>query len=416
MKIAIVGNGPAAVTAVETVRALDQECEISMISKEEGPCYSPCPLAEYVEGSVTRKSLFIRDHGFYERLNINTLFCRAATGIDTAAREVFIEDGDWVSYDHLLLAHGASAFFPPIQGLRANRDGVFALKTLADADGILATAKGGARYAVVIGSGFIGLEAAQALLRLGLSVTVLESQNQVLPNMLDDDMAATVQHLLEDGGIEIRLAANTQEIIGNQAVSGVRVDGEILPCDLIVCATGVRADISIVNGTNIATNRGIIVDETMETSVPGVFAAGDIIEANDLGGNQAVIPTWPNAVNTGRIAAYNMLGVNKRFIGLEHFNVLRVFDVPTGSFGALKGDEIVEYRRKGVHKKLAITDGRITGLQVIGEIDNMGLYMEMMKKGYDVTVHGEAILEPGFGYANTFAPIVSKTAFNAAAV
>ncbi|MEW8424227.1 MAG: FAD-dependent oxidoreductase [Candidatus Thiodiazotropha sp.] len=416
MKIVIVGNGPAAVTAAETLRTLDQTCEITIINKEEGPCYSPCPLAEYVEGSVSRDSLFIRDHGFYERLNINTLFGRAATGVDTVERKVYIDNGSWVSYDRLLLAHGAKAFLPPIPGLEAGRDGLFALKTLADADGILAKAKGGASHAVVIGSGFIGLEAAQGLVRLGLSVTVLETRNQVLPNMLDADMAATVQQILEDGGIDIRLSANTQEIIGTQAVSGVRVDGEILPCDLVVCATGVRADISIVKGTDIATNRGIIVDETMQTSIPGVFAAGDIIEADDLDGNRTVTPTWPNAVNSGRIAACNMLGVKKRYAGLELFNVLRVFDVPTGSFGALKGDEIVEYHRKGVRKKLAITDGRIAGLQVIGDIDNMGLYMEMMKKGYDLSLHGEEILEPGFGYANTFMPIISKSVFNAAAV
>jgi NAD(P)H-nitrite reductase large subunit len=418
MKIVIVGNGPAAVTAAETVRGVDRACEITMIAKEDCPCYSPCPLAEYVEGSVSRDSLFIRDDEFYRRLDITTLFGRVVTGVDTAAGEAIVEGGEGdgrISYDRLLIAGGARAFFPPIPGLDANKKGIYALKTLADADGVLSSVESGAKRAVVIGSGFIGLEIAQSLVRLGLSVSVLENQAQVLPNMLDADMAEEVRELLEKGGVDVRLNAESEEILGADEVTGIRVAGEVLACDLAVCATGVRADVSIVQGTNIAVNRGIIVDKAMKTSVPNVFAAGDIIETDDTDGRQTVIPTWPNAINSGRIAGYNMMDVAKRFTGLELTNVLRVFDTPIGSFGALRGERIMEWRRGGVHKKMAVTGDRITGLQMIGDVNNMGVYLEMMKKGYDVAAHGEEILEPGFGYANTFVPVINKSAFGVAA-
>lgn len=178
MKIVIIGNGPAAIAAAETVRQLDGGCEIVMLSKEDMPFYSPCPLAEYIEGSVSRDSLFLRDRAFYETNRITTLFGCPVVAVDTAARRVRYggaQGGEIEGYDRLLIAAGAAPIMPPIPGLK-DTPGVFAMKTLADADGILSQARG-ARRAVVIGSGFIGLEAAQGLLRRGLQVTVVEAVN-----------------------------------------------------------------------------------------------------------------------------------------------------------------------------------------------------------------------------------------------
>ena len=187
MKIVIIGNGPAAVSAAETVRQIDGGCEIVMISKEDTPLYSPCPLAEYVEGSVSRDSLFLRDKAFYASNRIETLFGCSVTRIDTAARRVHYagpKGTGSVEYGRLLIATGAEAVVPPIPGLAAPSKspgifgrmfgarpaagsqrptlnpipGLFTLKTLADADGILGGIENH-RRAVVIGSGFIGLEA-----------------------------------------------------------------------------------------------------------------------------------------------------------------------------------------------------------------------------------------------------------------
>jgi len=410
MKMVIIGNGPAAVAAVEAIRDMDQVCEIIMIAREEGPCYSPCPLAEYVEGTVSRENLFIRDEKFYRRLNITTLFGREAVRIDAAANNVILADGERVAYDQLLIAIGARAFFPPIPGLDST-DGVFALKTLADAEAILGRIDK-VKNAVIIGSGFIGLEAAQGLVHHGVSVTVLEVRDQILPQMLDPDLARDVQALLEARDIKVVLNANVEQVIGDQGVTAVKVDGHLIDCDLLISAAGVRPDLKIVEGTDIQTNRGILVDDHMRTSLPNVFAAGDIIETADINGQQTVLPTWPNAVNSGRIAGYNMEGRRSpRFVGLEAINVLRVFDVPMGSFGVSEGDQTLEWSGHGVRKRLVIKDKRIAGLQVLGDVTNMGLYLEIMKKGQDVSVYGDLILSPEFGYGHIVNTVAHKSAF-----
>jgi len=413
MRMVILGNGPAAVSAAEAIRDVEQSCEIIMIAREEGPCYSPCPLAEYVEGTVSREKLFIRDEDFYIRLNITTLFGADVRRVDVAANEVVLANEKRVAYDRVLIAIGSRAFFPPIPGIN-NTDGVFALKTLADADGILERI-GKVENAVVIGSGVIGLEAAQGLAHHGISVTVLEVRNQILPQMLDADFAREVQDILEEHDIKIVLNAKVEEILGEHGISAVKVNGSLIDCNLLICAAGVRPNLSIIEGTDIQINHGIVVDNHMQTSFPNVFAAGDIIETEDFNGQQTILPTWPNAVNSGRIAGYNMAGRSPRFIGLETINVLRVFDVPIGSFGISEGDRTIEWSNKGIRKRLSLKDNRIAGIQVLGDITNMGLYLEMMKKGRNMSAYENTVLSPEFGYARLIDTATHKSTFTAVA-
>lgn len=403
MKIVIIGNGPAAVSAAETARGQDGHCEIVMISKEAVPFYSPCPLAEYVEASVPREHLFLRDENFYRDKGITTLFGCAAVAIDTAARRVKLADGATVDYDRLLIAHGARAFMPPIPGL-ADTPGVFTLKTLADAEGIIARLPQ-ARRAVVIGSGFIGLEAAQGLVRRGLQVTVLEALGQVLPQMLDAEMAALVERRLREHGVEVLTDCKAEAVLGGAGgITAVRTGGREIACDLLVCAAGVRPDLSLAAGSGIATAAGIVVDAHMQTNVPGVYAAGDIVEAVDTQGQQRVLPNWPNATNGGRIAALNMMGVERRYRGLEGTNVVRIFDVAVSSFGTHKGEKTLRHEKPGVLRKLTLSGGRIVGAQMYGDVDRTGLLHEMMIKGRDVSALESELLGPAFGYGRLVPP------------
>lgn len=415
MKIVIIGNGPAAISAAETARGLDGECGIVMISKEAVPFYSPCPLAEYVEASVPREHLFLRDESFYRDKRIATLFGCAAVGIDTAARQVKLENGTRVDYDRLLIASGARAFMPPIPGL-ADTPGVFTLKTLADAEGILARLPQ-ARRAVVIGSGFIGLEAAQGLVRRGLQVTVLEALGQVLPQMLDAEMSALVERRLHEHGVEVLTNCKAEAVLGGAGgITAVRAGGREIACDLLVCAAGVRPDLSLAAGSGIATAAGIVVDEHMQTNVPDVYAAGDIVEAVDTQGQHRVLPNWPNATNGGRIAALNMMGVKRAYRGLEGINVVRIFDVAVSSFGTHKGERTLRYEEKGVLRKLALNGGRIVGAQMYGDVNRTGLLHEMMIKGLDVSSMEGGLLGPNFGYGQLLlSPSVARQAMAAAA-
>lgn len=396
MRVVILGNGPAAIAGAEAARDLAPDCEITIVSAEPTPSYSPCPLAEYVEGSVPRERLFLRDAGFYRDRRVRALLGRRAVGIDPEAPRVRLDGGDCLEFDRLLVATGARAVLPPVPGL-AGTPGVFPLKTLADADAILGRLAR-SRRAVVIGAGLIGLEAAQALRRRGLLVTVVEALPQVLPQMLDADLAALVEDRLRAHGVEVRLASPVEAVVGGPAgVTGVVAGGRELPCELVICAAGVRPELDLVASAGIATATGILVNDRMETSRPGVHAAGDVVEAFAVDGQRRLLPSWPNAVNGGRVAGHNLVGVPRRFRGLEAVNVVRVFDVPVASFGARAGERALVRREGTAVRKLAIRDGRIVGGQLVGDVDRTGLWYELMKKGRDVTPFGDALLDRGFG-------------------
>lgn len=413
MRIVILGNGPAAVAASETARSLDERCEITLLSRESVPFYSPCPLAEYVEGSIPRSLLFLRDEDSYRRQRLRTVFGRAVVGIDADARRVRLDEGT-VEYDRLLIATGSRAVMPPIPGL-AEMPGVFSFKTLSDADRILARLPG-ARRAAVIGSGFIGLEAAQALSRRGLKVTVVEALPQVLPQMLDAEMAGKVEERLREHGVEVLTGSPASAVLGGAGGgAAVVAGGAEVPCDLVVCAAGVRPDLSLVAGSGLATAAGILVDDRMATSVEGVFAAGDVVEGPDVFGRRRVLPNWPNAVTGGRNAAFNMLGLVRHHRGLEAINVVRIFGAPVGSFGSFEsfgsgpaesgpGARLLRREEGALLQKLALFDGRIVGGQFLGDVDRMGVFNEMMKKGVQVGGFEDELLGPRFGISRLLAP------------
>lgn len=403
MNIVIIGNGPAAVAGAEAARQLDGQCQITLISKESVPFYSPCPLAEYVEDSVPREHLFLRNEQFYRDHGIATYLGTAVTAIDTQARQVMLGSGaqaNAISYDRLLIANGARAVLPPIPGL-ADTPGVFALKTLDDADRVVARLPQ-ARRAVVIGSGFIGLEAAQALQRRGLIVTVVEAQTQVLPQVLDVEMAALVEQRLSEHGIVVRLNSPAQAVLGGAGgVTAVMAGGQELPCDLVICAAGVRPDLSLLSHSGIAAATGILVNEYMETSAPDVYAAGDVVEGLDHHGQRRVLPIWPNAVNGGSIAGANMVAPrSRRFRGHEAVNVVRIFDLPVASFGNPQSERSLRYAHNGIVKKLNLSGGKVVGAQFFGDVNATGLYLELMNKGTDVDHLAKDLLSPGFGFAS----------------
>lgn len=417
MRLVILGNGPAAVAAAEAARSLDERCEITLISRESVPFYSPCPLAEYLEGSIPRSLLFLRDEDSYRRQRLTTVFGRAAAGIDAEARRVRLEDGT-LEYDRLLIATGSRAVMPPIPGL-AETPGVFSFKTLGDADRILARLPG-ARRAAVIGSGFIGLEAAQALSRRGLKVTVIEALPQILPQMLDTELAGRVEERLREHGVEVLTGSPASAVLGGAGgVAAVAAGGAEVPCDLVVCAAGVRPDLSLVAGSGLATAAGILVDDRMATSAEGIFAAGDVAEGPDVFGRRRVLPNWPNAVTCGRIAAFNMLGLERHHRGLEAINVVRIFGAPVGSFGAGPGESgpgarLLRREEGPLLQKLALSEGRIVGGQFWGDVDRMGVFNEMMKKGVQVGGLEGELLSPRFGYSRLLAPPALPSRFRGA--
>lgn len=415
MTIVIVGNGPAAVAAAEAIREFDEVSPLTLVSKENCGFYSPCPLAEYVERSVAREDLFLRDDDFYSRHGITTLLGHTAVAVDPATQLVkTVHDGQPVDihYERLLIASGARAVLPPVPGL-ADTPGVFTLKTLDDADAIIQQL-GTVHHAVVIGSGFIGLEAAQALHRRGVTVTVLEAMGQVLPQMLDAEFASRVQSRLASFGIDVWLNSPAQAVLGGASgVTSVMAGDREIDCQLVVCAAGVRADVAWLQGSGIATDRGVIVDDRMQTNLPGVYAAGDIIETSDWTGKADVIPTWPNAVASGRTAGLNIVGRTQHFGGLVGVNVVRIFNQAVSSFGVREGDQTLSEQGPSGVRKLVLAQGRIVGGQFIGDITGAGIYLELMKKRVDVSIQTNVLLSPHFTLARLL-PAPPRIRINAA--
>jgi len=395
MKLVIIGNGPAAVAAAESFREAGGAGQVAMIAHEDGPCYSPCPLAEYVEGTVTRESLFVRDESFYHALNIATRWGEEVQRVLPDEHRVLLASGSAIPYDRLLIAAGASVVRPPIPGL--DKEGVLALKTLGEAEALLAHLPH-TRRAVVIGAGFIGLQAAQALTRQGVAVTVVEILDRVLPQMLDTEMAALVQTRLGNEGVAVRTGSQVNAVLGNGRVTGVVVDDEEMMCDLVINAAGVRPRLGLVSGTEITADKGILVDEHMRTSDPDVYAAGDIIQATDFFGQRRVIATWPNAVHSGRVAGNNLAGRHRHLPGLEDANVVRIFGLPVVSIGRRDGDTTLQRTDNGMVRKLALADGRVVGLQMVGTADGAGLFLGLLKQRRDVRAFGQDLLDPAFNY------------------
>jgi NADPH-dependent 2,4-dienoyl-CoA reductase/sulfur reductase-like enzyme len=401
MTIVIVGNGPAAVAAAEAIREFDVVSPLTLISKECSSFYSPCPLAEYVEQSVAREDLFLRDDDFYSRHGITTLLGHTAFAIDPTSQLVkAVHNGQPVDvhYERLLIASGARAVLPPVPGL-ADTPGVFNLKTLDDADAIIQRLHS-VRHAVVIGSGFIGLEAAQALHRRGVAVTVLEAMDRVLPQMLDAEFASRVQSRLASFGIDVWLNSPAQAVLGGASgVTSVIAGDREIDCQLVVCAAGVRADVTWLQGSGIATNRGVIVDDRMRTNLAGVYAAGDVIETSNWTGKTDIIPTWPNAVASGHTAGLNMVDQTQHFSGLVGVNVVRIFDQAVSSFGVRDGDQTLSEQNSSGVRKLFLAQGRIIGGQFIGDVTGTGIYLELMKKRVDVSAQTNVLLSPRFTLA-----------------
>lgn len=361
MRIVIAGNGFAGITALETIRSVDAQAQVTLISREARGFYSPASLFAYMEGRVDEAHLILRDADFYRRMGAQTFFGRRVAQVDVAAHTVTLDDGTTLPYDRLLIATGAVTRGRNLPGSRAQ--GVFKLDWLEDAQRLQAYPM---RRVVVAGAGRIGVELAAVLQERGAQVTLLEIKDTVLPGVFDPDMAALIHQRLVEHGVEVRLNEGLVEIMGDP-VEGVRTERGQIACDAVVLAMGRGPNVDFVDPTQIplGAGGGILVDEHLQAT-DGVYAAGDCAEAWDLFGRRAINGVIPTAIETGRLAALNMLGRMIAYPGSINANVLIVFDRAYFSLGSLEGER-VKGRHDGVVETYVVRDGRLVGAQFAGE-------------------------------------------------
>jgi NAD(P)H-nitrite reductase large subunit len=396
--VVIIGTGGAGISAIRTIRSVDEKCKITAISQEDQMPYSPCSLPHLIGGDIKKKNIYRVEKDFFKKNKAKAMLGTKVSKITPKNKTVLADDGK-IRYDKLLIAAGSVPLRPPIPGI--DNTGVFSLGNMADADRILKWVRKGAKKAIVLGAGFIGVECAIALQKLGLQVSVFEMLDWVLPKMLDEDVSQEVQDVLEKEGIEFHLGQQVSEITGKGKVNGVLADKKKTSCDIVVLGIGVRPNTDFLKGSGIKVNHGVVVDEHMRTSLKDIYAAGDIVEADDkIRGTKRVNAIWPNAIEQGRIAGYNISGQEKEYDGVESLNILDVYGVPVLSMGMssfeLKDFEIKTSKTNRSFKKLLLKDGKIAGVQMVGAIRNSGYLLSLVKRGIEVDDMRDHLLEDRF--------------------
>jgi len=365
MKVVIVGNGVAGTLSAKAIRDNDAEASIILLSAERHPYYPRPNLIEYIAGVLSRPRLFAFPADWPDERRIDLRLSTPAKAVHPAAKEVELAGGERLSYDKLLLADGASAFVPPIRGVE--KRGVFTLRTLDDAEAILDFARSHPRAAVV-GGGLLGLEIARALQMRGAEVEVIEFLPYLLPRQLDAAGSAVLKAQIEARGIVVRVGLATEEIFGEAEVRGLRFkDGSETPTDMVLIAAGVKPNLALAREAGLAVDRGVLVNDRMETGVSDIYAAGD---GTQHGGRlYGIIPA---SFEQARIAAAAIQGRDGLYKGTVPSNSLKVSGLALTSVGVVnpEGSGFEELRASnpeaGVYKKIVLQDGALVGAVWMG--------------------------------------------------
>ncbi|MGB9959474.1 MAG: FAD-dependent oxidoreductase [Candidatus Bathyarchaeales archaeon] len=338
-RIVIIGAHAAGVDAASAARKTDRTAEITLITEEKHAGYSRCGLPFVIGGQIPSfNDLIVFPQSYYQMMKLTLKTETKVTKIDTGKKAVETVDKtgktEEIPYDSLIIATGASAFTPPIKG--REKQGILPLRTLEDGEKIDQAIKNGAKTAVVMGAGLIGLETAIALQERGLQVTVVEMLPQVLPAMLDADMAKIVQEMLQQKGINILVGKAVEEFLGTEKVTGIVAGGEQINADLFVSAFGVRAN------TQLAVDAGIALGETrtiktnarMETNIKDVYAVGDCAESTHIVTQKPTVQQLGTvAVRQGKVAGINAAGGYALFTGVLGSAVTQLYDTQVGVTG-----------------------------------------------------------------------------------
>lgn len=339
MRHVIIGNGPAGVVAAEALRQADPAAEIVLVGDENEPPYSRMAIPYLLTGNIEEAGTYLRkEAGHYERLGIRLVTARAEK-VDSKARSVQLSNKEKLPYDRLLIATGSHPLRPSIPGI--DLPNVHACWTLADAREIAAKAKKGARV-VQLGAGFIGSIILQALAGRGVKLCVVEMGDRMVPRMMTEKAGNLIRLWVEEKGVAVHVNARAEAITKTSSgTMQVKLSkGKPIECDLVIAAAGVRPNIAFLEGSGVKVGDGILVNDRMQSSVPEIYAAGDVTEAAGFhSGRPELNAIQPNAADQARIAAANMSGAQTAMQGSLAINVLDTLGLISTSFGQWEGAE-----------------------------------------------------------------------------
>ena len=338
-RIIIIGANASGVEAASAARKKDRTAEITLITQEKTAGYSRCGLPFVIGGQIPSfRDLIVYPPAYFQMLKLNLKNETKVTAINTKDKTVTTLDkagaAETFQYDSLVIATGADSFMPPIKG--REKQGILSLRGLEDGEKIDQAVKDGAKSAVIMGAGLIGLETGVALIERGLKVTIVEMLPQILPQMLDADMAKQVQEHLQEKGMGILTGKAVEEFLGDEKVTAITAGGEKIEADLFISAFGVRANtrLAVDAGIPLGESRAIKTNARMETDVKDVYAVGDCAESPSIITHKPMCAQLGTiAVRQGKVAGINAAGDYAMFTGILASAVTRLFDTEAGVTG-----------------------------------------------------------------------------------
>jgi len=388
----IVGGGTAGMNAITTIRQYDRGAsEIILVAAE--PPYARMVLPYYLKGAISETHVYTANASRLRELGVDAFIGRRATGLDAPGQTLRLDDETEIPYDNLLIATGSSPVRPPVTG--ADGAGVHSFWTLEQAQGVIRHIHQGC-HVVMVGAGFIAFTILNAILALGAKLTVVEIAPQILPRMIDREGASVVATWLRDRGVSIQTGARLTSIEDAGGQKRVRFQNAAdLLADVVIMATGIRANLDWLDGAGIEINRGIVVDDHLRSNVPNVYAAGDIAEGRDLvSGEAAVHAIEPTAMEHGRVAGANMAGQPIAHRGSLLMNIVEVQDLEIASFGLWDDAQAEVFSavrpERPAYRKLLWRGNRITGAMLLGRsqdvwtTNDVGMLKGLVQSGVDL--------------------------------
>ncbi len=383
MRYVVIGASAAGISGVKTLRELDENAEIVLISKDEY-IYSRCILHHYISGVRTVEQLDFSEKDFIEKYNILWKKGVEVIKLNDEEKTLTLSNLEILKYDKVLICSGASSFIPPVENLRTANN-VVGLRNLDDAETMVKVGKK-VKSAVVLGAGLVGIDAISGLMNYDLNLTLVEMGDRILPIQLDHYAAKEYEKKFEEKGVNLRLGVKAEKLIvdeNNNPKALLLNTGEEVPCELIVVATGVRSNVAFLEDSNVICDKfGLIITPDGKTNIEDVYGAGDVTGRN---------PIWPTAVKEGIIAASNMLGVKREmtdFFGSK--NTMNFVGIATLSLGMVdapenEGYEIETEKNEKGYKKIIHKDGKIYGAIIQGDLSYAGVLTQLIREKIDVS-------------------------------
>ncbi|MEO6351679.1 MAG: FAD-dependent oxidoreductase [Burkholderiaceae bacterium] len=395
----IIGNGPAGVIAAETVRKHAPQDEILLIGNEDVAPYSRMAIPYLLMGNIDEAGTTLRkDSDHFSRMRIDQKFGQVRQ-IDSTRRRIDLTDGSSVDFGKLLIATGSIPVKPPVPGI--DSAGVHPCWTLQDARAIMALAQPQARV-ILMGAGFIGCIIMEALAARGVKLTVVEMGERMVPRMMGEGAGNMIRLWCESKGVTVHTATRIEAIEAAGADTPLQVrlsDGQQLPADLVISATGVRPHIGFLESGQIKCRQGVLVDETMQTNISGIYAAGDCAEGFDFVTGQTIVSAiQPNAADQARCAGMNMAGKHAAQRGVTQINVLDTLGLISSSFGqwqGVPGGQRIELTDSGRFKylRLEFDQDVLVGSNSIGHTQHIGVLRGLIQQRVPLGKWKDILLE-----------------------